>query len=40
MSAQISLNPMATTNAKGLFSTNSNGLPKVMHKTIQQLSLR
>jgi len=25
MSAQISLNPMATTNAKGLFSTNSNG---------------
>jgi len=25
MSSQISLNPMATTNAKGLFSTNSNG---------------
>jgi len=25
MSAQISLNPMATTNALGLFSTNSNG---------------
>lgn len=25
MSAQISLNPMATTNAKGLFSVNSNG---------------
>ena len=25
MSAQISLNPMATTNAKCLFSTNSNG---------------
>ena len=25
MSAQISLNPMATTNAAGLFSTNSNG---------------
>ena len=25
MSAQISLNPMATTNAAGLFSVNSNG---------------